>query len=91
MGTFCFSDQDWTVDDLGNVLTLRDSINNTTTWAYDYLGRTASETNAFGSRTYQYDDDNNLVKAVDREAHKGSAQRGHSTLFHCCPVKVLDF
>jgi YD repeat-containing protein len=35
----------FTYDVAGNVLTLKDSVNNTTTWGYDGLGQVTMETN----------------------------------------------
>jgi YD repeat-containing protein len=49
------------------MLSLRDPVNNTTTWAYDNLDRAISETNQLGNaRTFQYDANSNLTQKSDR-------------------------
>ncbi len=57
----------YTYDGLGNVLTLTDSVGNTTEWTYDALGRVETESNEANatSREYDYDDLGRLVEYTD--------------------------
>ena len=56
------------MDAAGNLLTLKDPDNNTTTYVYDGLNRVISETNQLSqTRSFVYDLNGNLTQETDRD------------------------
>src|SRR5262249_32501295 len=59
----------YTYDVAGNLKTLQDADNNTTTWDYDNLDRVKVETNSLNKkRHYSYDANGNLTQYIDRNS-----------------------
>ena len=58
-------------DAVGNVASITDSVNNTTSYGYDALDRLITDTNQLGkTRIYSYDNVGNRVRMVDRDGRK---------------------
>ncbi len=53
-------------DDAGNLSKVIDGNGNTTTFVFDAMHRVVSETNEFGTRTFEYDPDGNVLRYTDR-------------------------
>jgi RHS repeat-associated protein len=53
-------------DEAGRRTSLTDPNGNSTSWEYDTLNRVTSETTLYGTRSYEYDGNNNLLQKTDR-------------------------